>query len=64
MLLNTAYGQHDVDVWLATHPTTMGVDPESVDAVLAGLGEPCWRLAIARRWPAHRSCVCTSATKD
>lgn len=38
MLLTTASGEHDVDRLVADHPTTAGVAPDLVDAVLAALG--------------------------
>lgn len=38
MLLNTAFGQLDIDAALAAHPSTAPVSPELVDAVLAALG--------------------------
>jgi hypothetical protein len=38
MLLNTAFGEHDVDGLVATHPTTISVAPDLIDAVLAALG--------------------------
>lgn len=38
MLLNTAFGQHDINGLVASHPTTASVAPDLIDAVLAAIG--------------------------
>lgn len=53
MLLQTAYGEHDVDALLHVHPTTAGLDDDVVDAILAALGG--FMIVAGRRDPVPTS---------